>query len=375
MSRDRELDWLTLYRGCGTGSAACARVLEAAGGEVSLAVSHALAASIGAAALARARREAELDLDWLQASGSALLSLDDPRYPPLLKRIAGAPALLFVRGDLDALWAPQLAIVGSRQATAGGLATARDFAAAFVERGFAVTSGLAAGIDAAAHAGALDAGGQTIAVLGTGLDRVYPARHGPLFERVAAQGACVSEFPPRTPARRENFPRRNRIISGMALGTLVVEASLGSGSLITARVAADQGREVFAIPGSIHNPMAKGCHQLIREGAKLVETAQEIVDELMPLVRELQAALQPATPAPGTRPRVVTATPHSAALDDADYRQLRQAMGHDPVGMDALVERTGLTVPVLSSMLLRMQLEGEVVSNPGGTYSRSGGSG
>lgn len=375
MSRDRELDWLTLYRGCGTGSAACARVLEAAGGEVSLAVSHALAASIGAAALARARREAELDLAWLQASGSALLSLDDPRYPPLLKRIAGAPALLFVRGDVDALWAPQLAIVGSRQATAGGLATARDFAAAFVERGFAVTSGLAAGIDAAAHAGALDAGGQTIAVLGTGLDRVYPARHGPLSERVAAQGACVSEFPPRTPARRENFPRRNRIISGMALGTLVVEASLGSGSLITARVAADQGREVFAIPGSIHNPMAKGCHQLIREGAKLVETAQEIVDELMPLVRELQAALQPATPASGTRPRAVTSAPHSAALDDADYRLLRQALGHDPVGMDALVERTGLTVPVLSSMLLRMQLEGEVVSNPGGTYSRSGGSG
>lgn len=375
MSRDRELDWLTLYRGCGTGSAACARVLEAAGGEVSLAVSHALAASIGAAALARARREAELDLAWLQASGSALLSLDDPRYPPLLKRIAGAPALLFVRGDLDALWAPQLAIVGSRQATAGGLATARDFAAAFVERGFAVTSGLAAGIDAAAHAGALDAGGQTIAVLGTGLDRVYPARHGPLFARVAAQGACVSEFPPRTPARRENFPRRNRIISGMALGTLVVEASLGSGSLITARVAADQGREVFAIPGSIHNPMAKGCHQLIREGAKLVETAQEIVDELMPLVRELQAALQPATSTPGARPRAVTSTPPSTSLDDADYRQLRQALGHDPVGMDALVERTGLTVPVLSSMLLRMQLEGEVVSNPGGTYSRSGGSG
>lgn len=375
MSRDVEFDWLVLYRACGTGSAACARVLESAGGDVSLAVSHALANSVGAAALARARREAELDLAWLRATGTQLLTLNDTRYPPLLRRISGAPALLFVRGDVDALWAPQLAIVGSRQATAGGLATARDFAAAFVERGFSVTSGLAAGIDAAAHSGALDAGGLTLAVLGTGLDRVYPARHAPLFERIRAHGACVSEFPPRTPAKRENFPRRNRIISGLSLGTLVVEASLGSGSLITARVAADQGREVFAIPGSIHNPMAKGCHQLIREGAKLVETAQEIVDELMPMVRELHAEVLPAEPRrpPGER-ATHPVTEDRGGLDDADYQRLRRALGHDPVSVDALVERTGLTVPVLSSMLLRMQLEGQVVSNPGGTYSRSVGS-
>lgn len=364
---DQRLDWLTLHRACATGPAQALRLLEAAGGDVQLAVHRIGALQLGAAAIARARAEALLDLAWLQAEGATLLTLADARYPPLLKGIAGAPLLLFVRGDVDVLWLPQLAVVGSRQASAGGLDTARDFAATLATRGFVVTSGLAAGIDAAAHAGALDAGGSSIAVTGTGLDRIYPSRHAGLARRLAERGALVSEFPPRTPARRENFPRRNRIISGLALGTLVVEASLGSGSLITARLAAEQGREVYAIPGSIHNPLAKGCHQLIREGAKLTETAQQVVDELASLLGELRATLAtaPAAPAP----------PSQVGADDADYARLRAALGHDPVAMDALVRRTGLTVPVLSSMLLRMQLEGEVSANPGGTYSRHAGRG
>lgn len=370
---DARLDWLTLYRAYATGSAACLRALDAAAGDVALAWRRIAAETLGAAAIERARSEAQLDLEWIEADGITLLNSSDPRYPPLLRRVNGAPLLLFVRGDVDALWLPQLAIVGSRQGSAGGLATARDFAATFVARGFAVTSGLAAGIDAAAHQGALDAGGQTIAVLGTGLDRIYPARHAELARAIAGQGALVSEFPPRTPARRENFPRRNRIISGLSLGTLVVEASLGSGSLITARVAIDQGREVFAIPGSIHNPLAKGCHQLIRDGAKLVETAQEVIEELAPMVSEWRDTLRPArlpTGASTTLP-----APGRVATDDAEYTLLRRALGYDPVSIDSLIERTGLTVPVLSSMLLRMELEGEVVANPGGTYSRCAGSG
>ncbi|GMU42565.1 MAG: DNA processing protein DprA [Lysobacterales bacterium] len=358
---DTRLDWLTLHRACATGAAQALRLLEAAGGDVQLAVHRVGCAQLGAAAVARARAEALLDLQWLDAKGATLLVFDDARYPPLLRGISGAPLLLFVRGDVDTLWLPQLAVVGSRQASAGGLDTARDFAASLASRGFVVTSGLAAGIDAAAHVAALDVGGRSVAVTGTGLDRIYPARHTALARRIAEHGALVTEFPPRTPARRENFPRRNRIISGLALGTLVVEASLGSGSLITARLAAEQGREVYAIPGSIHNPLSKGCHQLIREGAKLTETAQQVVDELAPLLGELHTALVPEPI--GTVQALVGA-------DDADYARLRSALGHDPVGMDALVRRTGLTVPVLSSMLLRMQLEGEVEVNPGGSYSR-----
>lgn len=358
--------WLTLYRAYGCGSVSSLRALDSAGGDIRQAVESVAVSALGAAVVERARLEALLDQEWLVQSGASVLTITDARYPPMLQRLQGAPFMLFARGDIDALWMPQLAIVGSRQATAGGLATARDFAAAFVSRGFAVVSGLAAGIDAAAHQGAIDAGGSTIAVLGTGLDRIYPARNAGLARDIADHGVLVTEFPPRTPARKENFPRRNRIISGLSLGTLVVEASLGSGSLITARVAAEQGREVFAIPGSIHNPLAKGCHQLIRDGAKLVETAQEVIDELAPLVREWADTLGPMaeTPAAGS------GSAATQRLDDPEYNALRHALGYDPVSVDALVERTGLTVPVLSSMLLRMELEGEVVTNPGGTYSR-----
>ncbi len=366
MSSADLLHWLVLYRAFATGSAGSLDALSAAGGDIGVAVDRIASARKSAAALKRARSEGELDLEWLQASGTALITWNDERYPPLLRRVSGAPFLLFVRGDIDALWMPQLAIVGSRQATAGGLATARDFASAFVERGFCVVSGLAAGIDAAAHAGAMDAGGLTVAVLGTGLDRIYPLRNSALAERIMTSGALVSEFPPRTVPRREHFPRRNRVISGLSLGTLVVEASLGSGSLITARTATEQGREVFAIPGSIHNPLAKGCHRLIREGAKLVESAQEVMDELRPLVSEWKDSLQlhsELVREGGAGGR------HAAADVDPEYLRLRAAMGHDPVSLDALHDRTGLTVPELSSMLLRMELEGEVDANTGGTFS------
>ena len=209
------------------------------------------------------------DLRWLESSRCTLVSSTDPGYPELLRRSPDAPAVLYVRGDAAALLEPQLAMVGSRNPTAGGRATAREFATAFARLGLAITSGLALGIDAACHEGALAGGGMTVAVLGCGLDTVYPRENIALAERVAASGAVISEFPPGTPALREHFPQRNRIIAGLAHGTVVVEAARRSGSLITARLAGAAGREVFALPGSIHNPLARGCHELIRQGAKL----------------------------------------------------------------------------------------------------------
>ena len=264
-------------------------------------------------------------------------------------------------GDPQWLWFPQLAIVGSRNPTDGGLANARDFARALAHSGLVITSGLADGIDAAAHAAALQAGVATVAVVATGPDLVYPARNRALAEAIAARGAIVSEYPPGTAAQRPHFPMRNRIIAGLSLGTLVVEAAQRSGALITAREAAEAGREVFALPGSIHNPMARGCHRLIREGAALVETAQEIIDALGPRAQELAAAL---------RGRLQDAAAGNAPArgepeEDADYRRLRAALGHDPVPIDTLAERTGLTVATLSSMLILMELDGRVTVSHG----------
>ncbi|MCI0435260.1 MAG: DNA-processing protein DprA, partial [Gemmatimonadetes bacterium] len=222
----------------------------------------------------------DADIEWLDASDRHLLPLTSVYYPPLLARTSGAPPALYVRGSIAVLATPQLAMVGSRNPTANGRETAFQFAAYLARCGLAITSGLAEGIDGASHRGALAAGGATIAVCGTGLDRVYPESHVELAESIVASGALVSEFPPRTPPRKEFFPQRNRIISGLSLGTLVVEAARQSGSLITARFANEQGREVFAIPGSIHSPLSRGCHRLIRDGAKLVETADDILSEL-----------------------------------------------------------------------------------------------
>jgi DNA processing protein len=313
----------------------------------------------------------EADLAWLAAPDRALLTCDGADFPVLLGESPAAPAALFVAGDASALWQPQIAIVGSRNASQGGLANASAFARALAAAGFAITSGLAEGIDGAAHAAALDAGGLTVAVLGTGPDLVYPPRHRELAARIEQHGALVSEFPPGTPGHPSHFPRRNRIIAGLSLGTLVVEAGLRSGSLITARLATEAGREVFAIPGSIHNPLARGCHQLIRQGAKLVETAEEIIAELAPLAQRLGATLRErlaVAPAESADTRARPAAP--AHADDPDYARLYAALGHDALGIDQLAERTGLGVAALASMLLMLELEGEVVASGGGAYAR-----
>ncbi|MDZ7752110.1 MAG: DNA-processing protein DprA [Gammaproteobacteria bacterium] len=306
-------------------------------------------------------RLVEADLAWLRAGpGRGILALCDDAYPQLLRSIADPPPLLYYLGDPEVLCQVQMAVVGSRNPTPGGRETATAFSRYLARNGLVITSGLARGIDTAAHRGALAASGYTVAVLGTGVDRVYPAENRELARRIADTGVVVSEFPLGTSPRAGHFPRRNRIISGLAVGTLVVEAAARSGSLITARLAAEQGREVFAIPGSIQNPMARGCHELIRQGAKLVETAAHILEELPPL-------LDVALPARGFAPASPPSAPESLA---EDYVALLEAMGYDPVSVDQLVQRTGLTANVLSSMLLLLELEGHIGPVAGGLYMR-----
>ncbi len=361
--------WLTLLRAPGLGTSAL-RQLIGEHGDAQM-------------ALERARRDARtpdearawfaepdqaaLDGDeaWLAAAPSHhLIVCSSEDFPVLLREIPGAPAALFVSGDPAALWTPQIAIVGARNASAAGLANARAFARAFASAGNTVTSGLAEGIDGAAHAGALDAGGKTIAVLGTGIDLVFPRQHVELAQRIEASGALVSEFPPGTPGQPKFFPRRNRIISGLSLGTLVVEASLKSGSLITARNAGEQGRELFALPGSIHNPLARGCHKLIREGAKLVETAQEVLEELHGMGARLAEGLRERLSQEDAEPAASI-----AGGGDPDYTRLLAALADTPSALDELAERTALAPAALSSMLLLLELDGVVVAE-NGRYSR-----
>ena len=305
---------------------------------------------------------------WLDGPDRQLLGWQHADYPPLLRRIPSPPAMLFVAGDAGLLWRPAVAIVGSRAATAGGCANAAAFALALSQAGLCVASGLAAGIDAAAHVATLDAAGLTVAVLGTGPDIAYPPRHRPLLDRVAAHGAVVSEHLPGTGPLRQHFPSRNRILAGLSLGCVVVEAAERSGALITARLAAEVGREVFALPGSIHNPMARGCHRLIREGATLVESPAEVLDVLAPLAadlaRELRGALETSAPMP-------SGSVQPAFADSAEYNRLWHALGHDPTGMDELSQRSGLTTAELSAMLLALELEGRVAAEHG-RYSRIG---
>jgi len=298
-------------------------------------------------------------LEWLGHDKNHLVALDEPAYPELLKAIPDPPILLFIRGNKDCLGLPQLAMVGSRNPTAAGLDTARMFGRHLSASGLAITSGLALGIDSASHRGALDADGVTIAVCGCGLDRVYPAGQEALAESIIGNGALVSEFPPGTPPSRKNFPQRNRIISGLAVGTLVVEAAKASGSLITARYTAEQGREVFAVPGSIHSPQSRGCHQLIRQGAKLVESAADIFEELGAMVGALAEAedrQEPQTPAPRF---------------DSSHQQLLNTLGEETLPIDTLAERSGLTAREVSSMLLILELQGLVQTAPGGRYCKT----
>ncbi len=293
------------------------------------------------------------------------LTIDHPDYPALLRRLPDAPAQLYVRGDIACLWHPAIAIVGSRTATPNGFDNARTFARAFSRAGWCVVSGMAAGIDTAAHRGALDLQAPTVAVLGTGIDTAYPPGNAALMEEIAHLGAVVSEYPPGAAAHPGRFPRRNRIVAGLCLGTLVVEAQYRSGALITARLAADAGREVFALPGSIHNPMARGCHRLIREGVQLVESPAEVIDALKPLLSAYAGDLRARLHVPNSS---VAAQSDSSGMD-ANTKRLWDALGYDPTPMDVLVARTGLTSAQLVSMLLVMELEGRVVSEHG-RYTR-----
>ncbi len=289
-------------------------------------------------------------LVWLDDAQNRIVTLGDPDYPKALLNIADPPLLLYVKGRTDLLNATAFAIVGSRNATPQGIGNAEQFAHALSDSGLCIVSGMAHGIDAAAHRGALQGQGSSIAVVGTGLDKVYPAANRDLAHQLAKTGTLISEFPLGTPPIGSNFPRRNRIISGMSVGCLVVEASQQSGSLITARQAMEQGRDVFAIPGSIHTPQSRGCHKLIKQGAKLVETAQDILEELTG---------QLAAPVPET--------PQNEPTQDAG---LLTQIGFDPVSMDTLSMRSGLTVSQLSAMLLTLELEGRIATLPGGLFQR-----
>ncbi len=308
---------------------------------------------------------------WLRQPGHQLIGWHDPDYPPLMRKAGSPPLALFVAGNAALLWHPAVAVVGSRGPTAGGRDNARSFSRALVAAGYAVTSGLAAGVDRAAHEAALDADGLTVAVLGTGPDVPYPQGHAGLLARIATHGVVVSEHPPGTAARREHFPSRNRILAGLTLGTLVIEAASRSGALITARLAAEAGRDVFAVPGSIHNPMARGCHRLIRDGAALVESADEVTAALGAWACALRGELQRrlGMPAVDQSVRARTGADDPVASDDPAHRRLWLALGHDPSTMDQLTERTGLTAAALSSMLLVMELQGRVAVEHG-RYSR-----
>lgn len=310
--------------------------------------------------------QVEAALEWASQPGNSIVTLADPAYPKGLLDSADPPILLYAKGRTELLNRPAIALVGSRNATKQGEENAEAFATALSQAGLGIVSGLALGIDAAAHRGGLSGPGSTVAVIGTGLDRIYPARNETLARQIAEQGLIISEFPLGTPPLAHNFPRRNRIIAGLALGCLVVEAAERSGSLITARLAAEAGREVFAIPGSIHSPLAKGCHKLIKQGAKLVDAAQDILEEL-----RWEKVVSLRNTIPDTPPAPEKEEPQSApqASDGEDI--VLTAMGFDPVSIDVIVARTGLTADTLLAMLLPLELEGRVAQLPGGLYQQT----
>lgn len=352
-------DWLRLTEITGIGPAAVRRLLGAFGlpgaifGATAEALEQVVAAPLARSLLAPpdATLEALIDrtLAWAAEPGNTFLTLADPRYPAQLLNIADPPALLYVKGRLELLAAPQLGIVGSRNATAQGKANARHFARSLARAGMTICSGLAQGIDAAAHDGALEGAGSTVAVIGTGADVVYPARNRALAHRIAEAGALVSEFPLGTAPLAHHFPRRNRIIAGLSRGILVVEAAARSGSLITARLAGEQGRDVYAIPGSIHAPLSHGSHRLIRQGATLVETPEDILEEMMPC------------------------SPYRSGTRESlpeEYDALLQAIGHDPAGFDDLTQRSGLNAPQLAARLLELEFADRIIRLPGDFYQR-----
>lgn len=309
----------------------------------------------------------ERDLQWAAQQHCHIIPFLSTWYPQSLREIADPPLLLYVHGDPEVLHYPQLAMVGSRNPSHGGRENAFEFARHLSHAGLIISSGMAVGIDTQSHLGALAGNGLTIAVTGTGLDIVYPASNRDLASQIVAQGALISEFPIGSKPLAHHFPRRNRIISGLSVGTLVVEAALQSGSLITARQAMEQGREVFAIPGSIHNPLAKGCHHLIRQGAKLVETGDDVLQELAPMISALRRAALPARAENAQNNNELSL--NHPAVSDAGQQQLLDCMAFEPVSIDTLVQRSRLTPEAISSMLVKLELRGLIVSS-GGLYSR-----
>jgi len=370
-ARRSNRDWLILLSAPGIGPRTAARLCEHFGDPAGvLAASRSALSELGLKpacvdALKQPDTESvEAILNWGERPDAHLIAIDDPFYPPQLTEIADPPPLLYVRGDPALLREPQIAVVGSRNPTSGGREITAELVRELAGWGLVVTSGLAVGIDGVAHAAALESG-QTIAVMGTGPDLVYPASHLDLACRIAENGALVSEFPPGRGPLARNFPRRNRLISGLSLGVLVTEAALKSGSLITARCALEQGREVFAVPGSIRNPLARGCHGLIRDGARLVESAADILAELAPLLNAALASASQSFPSP--------VAGMSAEGLHGDERRLLDALEFDPMAPDELIARTGLPADQVMSMLLLLELNGHVSSVPGGRYCRSSG--
>lgn len=375
MTRPEELAlWIRLEQTSGVGPETARKLLTAFGlpetifaqdfsalqKVVSQRVAHALLAPTSDAT------QALLDktLDWSTQPGNHVLTLADAEYPQALLEIPDPPQLLYAKGRLALLSAPALAVVGSRNATEQGIANARQFSQSLSQAGLTIISGMALGIDTAAHQGGMGGAGSTVAVIGTGADIVYPARNRSLAHQIADTGCIVSEYPLGMPAIAANFPRRNRIISGLARGVLVIEAALQSGSLITARMAAEQGRDVFAIPGSIHSPLSKGCHLLIKQGAKLVESGQDIMEEL-----------QHFNPSAGTTAAVAaTTSAHAASANPKDpfTSRLLVAMGFDPVHPDLLAQRSGFDITALSTPLLMLELDGMIERLPDGAYRRVG---
>lgn len=365
------VEWLRLEQTPGVGPETARQLLAAFGLPSQIfaadftALSKVVSAKVAKALLqpdsGQLQQRIELTQTWCSQPGNQVLTWVDANYPRALLDIPDPPVLIYVKGRLALLDAPTIAVVGSRNATAQGIRNAEQFSEALSKAGLTISSGMAAGIDAAAHHGALRGAGSTVAVIGTGADIVYPARNRALAHLIADGGCIVSEYPLGMPAIASNFPRRNRLISGLAKGVLVIEAAAQSGSLITARMAAEQGRDVFAIPGSIHSPLAKGCHQLIKQGAKLVDTAQDILDELrfLPLMRPVAASSTQTTSA------------SFAEITSADQRLL-DAIGYDPVHVDHLVERVGIDVAELSGVLLTLELDGYIEQLPGGMVKRIG---
>lgn len=363
MTRDPGLaSWLQLTLTPGLGAAAIRAMLRQFGlphlvlvRKASELAAYAAPSVLEALHSEMVRRAVDTALAWVEQPGNALVTLADATYPRMLLEIPDPPPLLYARGRTELLQRSALAVVGSRNATAQGAANAESFAKALSASGLTIVSGLALGIDAAAHRGGLAGPGSTIAVLGTGIDVIYPRTNAALTAQIVERGLLISEFPLGTGALASNFPRRNRLISGLAQGCLVVEAALASGSLITARSAAEQGREVFAVPGSIHSPLSKGCHALIKSGAKLVESAEDVLGELG-----------------GFRASGFASTVQSAgvARASAEGAGLLEHMGHDPVDIDALCVRAGMSAEQVSSELLRLELAGRVAVLPGGLFQR-----